>query len=375
VSSESAGGFEAGEANSGDTSPDSSAGLISGQSQYSGDSSTGKSGAQTADEPLTYEIIFRADAAFVEKLRRLQALLSTDPNPPLAPIFNRAIELALDRYDPERRQVRRELRRTRNAAQMSESAVTQDPGYSAFDGAEVDSEKAGEVIRDQRSSYRNIVGNNDESKGQVTRRINDEQNGHNTERKNEENIGRRREALSHRSDDQNSAGNNGQNNAQINAQINARINARINAQINARKEDAIHGMKGGTSSVPYRETLPRRGGMTKRPKIPQRVRDQVLIRDGHRCTYIGTDGRCPAGTELEIDHICPHAQGGSDHIDNLRTLCRAHNQRAAEVVFGVEFVRRRRGESRSSLEMNPFIERAVGSAELEAMAQMESVPL
>lgn len=75
-----------------------------------------RSGTDSTEDPLTYEITFRADAVFVEKLRRLQALLSTgDPNPPLALIFDRAIELALDHHDPERREARRRAGRARNA--------------------------------------------------------------------------------------------------------------------------------------------------------------------------------------------------------------------------------------------------------------------
>jgi 5-methylcytosine-specific restriction endonuclease McrA len=208
----------------------------------------------------------------------LQALLCTDPNPPLAPIFGRAIELALDRYDPERRQARRELRRTRKAAPTSEGGVAHDPAFTAFHLDETSSEK-----NNKKSSARTSDGS---------------------------------------------------------------------AQHNAQNRDALNGKNKGRNSAPSRATLPRRGGMTPRPKIPQWLRDQVLVRDGHRCTHVGPAGRCPAVTELEIDHICPHAQGGSDHVDNLRALCRAHNQRAAEVVFGVEFMRRSRGKPPSSSRRN-----------------------
>ena len=386
VSSETATGFRAGAPNSGDTSSDSSARSSSSQSQYGGASSTGSFRAQNADEPLTYEIIFRADAAFVEKLRRLQALLSTDPNPPLAPIFNRAIELALDRYDPERRQARRELRRTRRAARTSDSAVTPDPPYTAFDGAEINSEKSTERISDHKSREKSAVGNDRNTMAnndQNTDRNNDKSQdkdpgknpGKNKERKNKDNSGKSCEKLSAGSNDQNTARSNDQNNARSNEQNNARSNAQNNEQNNEQNNDAISGKNERTHSVPSRTPLPRRAGMTPRPKIPQWLRDQVVVRDGHRCTHIGSDGRCPAVTELEIDHLCPHSQGGSDHIDNLRTLCRAHNQRAAEIVFGVAFMRRCRGESPTSPEMNPSIERAVDAAEFEAPAQMESVPV
>lgn len=48
----------------------------------------------------------------------------------------------------------------------------------------------------------------------------------------------------------------------------------------------------------------------------QRVRREVLERDGYRCTRCGRAGR------LEVDHIRPVYAGGSDDLDNLRTLCR-----------------------------------------------------
>jgi 5-methylcytosine-specific restriction endonuclease McrA len=115
--------------------------------------------------------------------------------------------------------------------------------------------------------------------------------------------------------------------------------------------------------------------MTTRPKIPQRLRDQVLVRDGHRCAHVGPDGRCPAVTELEIDHICPHAHAGSDHIDNLRTFCRVHNQRAAEIVFGVEFMRRFRGENPPSSETKPFMPATGASVDSEDRTSVEALPV
>ena len=55
--------------------------------------------------------------------------------------------------------------------------------------------------------------------------------------------------------------------------------------------------------------------------------------DGHRCEETG---------RLEIDHITPVALGGTTTPENLRVLCRAHNQFEAERVLGKEHVQRRR---------------------------------
>jgi 5-methylcytosine-specific restriction endonuclease McrA len=69
--------------------------------------------------------------------------------------------------------------------------------------------------------------------------------------------------------------------------------------------------------------------------VPQALRDEVWSRDSGRCTFLNTEGsRCPATSWLEIDHIKPYALGGrSDDIDNLRLLCRAHNQLMARRIF------------------------------------------
>ncbi|MFA5137665.1 MAG: HNH endonuclease signature motif containing protein [Elusimicrobiota bacterium] len=73
-----------------------------------------------------------------------------------------------------------------------------------------------------------------------------------------------------------------------------------------------------------------------RRRIPHWVRDAVWARDAGRCTFVGPDGRrCAERGGLEFDHIIPWALGGtSNDPDNIRLLCRTHNQRAASRVFG-----------------------------------------
>ncbi len=63
-------------------------------------------------------------------------------------------------------------------------------------------------------------------------------------------------------------------------------------------------------------------------RIPQRVKDEVWLRDGARCVQVLADGsRCPEREGLEFDHIIPWALGGtSRHAGNIRLLCRGHNQ-------------------------------------------------
>ena len=80
-----------------------------------------------------------------------------------------------------------------------------------------------------------------------------------------------------------------------------------------------------------------------RRRIPHWVRDAVWARDAGRCTFIGPDGhRCPERGGLEFDHIIPWALGGtSNDPDNIRLLCRAHNQLSARRVFGEQLVKGR----------------------------------
>ena len=92
------------------------------------------------------------------------------------------------------------------------------------------------------------------------------------------------------------------------------------------------------------------GGTAQRPRtpgtrrsIPSQIRALVYKRDAGRCTLTYEDGRrCESTTRLEFDHIVPLARSGRTTVENLRILCRAHNQAEAERVFGREFVKGKR---------------------------------
>ena len=75
--------------------------------------------------------------------------------------------------------------------------------------------------------------------------------------------------------------------------------------------------------------------------IPLAVRDEVYVRDGGRCTFIGTNGRrCEETKHLQVDHIVPFAKGGANSTENLRLLCFKHNQLAAEREFGEDHMKK-----------------------------------
>jgi hypothetical protein len=77
--------------------------------------------------------------------------------------------------------------------------------------------------------------------------------------------------------------------------------------------------------------------------IPAHVKRAVHERDGGQCTYVGPDGhRCTKRTQLEFDHIVEFALGGEATVENIRLLCKAHNQHAAEQTYGAAFMDQKR---------------------------------
>lgn len=56
----------------------------------------------------------------------------------------------------------------------------------------------------------------------------------------------------------------------------------------------------------------------KREPVKKKVRFDVFKRDGFACQYCG---RTPPAVTLEVDHVQPVCDGGTNHIDNLMTSC------------------------------------------------------
>jgi len=82
--------------------------------------------------------------------------------------------------------------------------------------------------------------------------------------------------------------------------------------------------------------------------IPAAIRRAVAARDGGRCTFVSARGkRCDETSRLEYDHAIPVAFGGATTVANLRLRCRAHNQYAAECVYGAGFMAWKRMLARS----------------------------
>jgi len=92
-------------------------------------------------------------------------------------------------------------------------------------------------------------------------------------------------------------------------------------------------------------TRPRkRDKRTPNPRyIPMEVRRAAWMRDEGRCTFTSPNGhRCTVTGNVEFDHRDPVARGGMPTVENVRLLCRAHNQYEAERILGADFMERKR---------------------------------
>lgn len=93
--------------------------------------------------------------------------------------------------------------------------------------------------------------------------------------------------------------------------------------------------------------------------IPMMMRSHVWMRDGGCCSFVGKDGhRCGSGWRIEFDHILPLAMGGLTVPENLRLLCRAHNQFEAKRGFGEEKVNTKRELARRTRERDRVAKKA-----------------
>jgi len=85
---------------------------------------------------------------------------------------------------------------------------------------------------------------------------------------------------------------------------------------------------------------PRKGTPSANPAVlTAAVKRQVWTRDGGRCQWpLESGGICGSTVRLEFDHQVPRARGGLSTTDNVRLLCRFHNDLAARRAFGDEWM-------------------------------------
>jgi hypothetical protein len=80
--------------------------------------------------------------------------------------------------------------------------------------------------------------------------------------------------------------------------------------------------------------------------IPRAIKRDHFARSGHRCEFVDPTStrRCEATHFLELDHVKPLALGGTTTRENLRVLCRTHNQWHAFQSFGHEKMQKHWGQ-------------------------------
>ena len=93
----------------------------------------------------------------------------------------------------------------------------------------------------------------------------------------------------------------------------------------------------------------------KRKQIPKKIRFEVFKRDSFRCQYCGN---AAPDVLLEIDHIKPVKEGGTNDITNLITACRDCNSgKGARLIDDKSVIEKQRkqleelNERRLQLEM------------------------
>ena len=68
--------------------------------------------------------------------------------------------------------------------------------------------------------------------------------------------------------------------------------------------------------------------------IPKAIQREVYTRDQARCSYKSLEGKqCGERNFLELDHIHPFSLGGASTSENLRLLCRTHNQYRNQTLY------------------------------------------
>jgi 5-methylcytosine-specific restriction endonuclease McrA len=88
---------------------------------------------------------------------------------------------------------------------------------------------------------------------------------------------------------------------------------------------------------------PRRGKSAQPDRVTRETQRAVLERDGLQCSYVDEHGRrCTGRAFLERDHRKPRGKGGGPEPENVRHLCRQHNQWLAEMEYGRQHMDRAR---------------------------------
>jgi hypothetical protein len=102
-----------------------------------------------------------------------------------------------------------------------------------------------------------------------------------------------------------------------------------------RKKDFTRGFVGADETLHQEKSPPVEGPEAKRPRaISANLRRAVFRRDGGKCQHRLERGKiCGSTYQIELDHIIPVSKGGKSKYENLRCLCRVHNQWKSDAVL------------------------------------------
>nr|WP_211173190.1 HNH endonuclease [Brasilonema bromeliae] len=89
-------------------------------------------------------------------------------------------------------------------------------------------------------------------------------------------------------------------------------------QANSEKADKSKKPKVKKSAAIKSRVQPKQDSSKRSRHIPASVRVSVLHKDSYKCVFCG---RSSQQVQLEVDHIVPFSQGGSNNLNNLQTLC------------------------------------------------------
>ena len=89
-------------------------------------------------------------------------------------------------------------------------------------------------------------------------------------------------------------------------------------QVNSQKADKTGKPKPKKPTATKSKSKPNQDKEKRSRHIPASVRVSVLHRDGYKCLFCGCSAK---QVQLEVDHIIPFSQGGSNDPSNLQTLC------------------------------------------------------
>ena len=89
-------------------------------------------------------------------------------------------------------------------------------------------------------------------------------------------------------------------------------------QANSQKADKPPKPKAKKPAAIRSQSKPNQDKEKRSRHISASVRVSVLHRDGYKCLFCGCSAK---QVQLEVDHIVPFSQGGSNDPSNLQTLC------------------------------------------------------